>query len=118
MEYGYQKRKGEGASGKSFGRSYTGRKLRQFGHTYPLVYTGRSKRATRTAFITGSSRHVRVSMPAGNLLRKPPKTKINMQDEFTRISRKEHRQLTRYLNRAFEEGMKTQVRDRRSRRVG
>ena len=44
-EYGYDKRQGEGRSpgDKGFLRTYTGRKLRRFGHTYPLVWSGASR---------------------------------------------------------------------------
>lgn len=55
---GYAPRKGEESriSQKSFWRSYTGRKLKKFGHTLPLEFTGRTRAAMRAATITATSK--------------------------------------------------------------
>jgi len=56
-KYGYRKRVGEesGARGKKFWQSYTGEKLRRFGHTDPLVYTGQTRRRARQRKITATA---------------------------------------------------------------
>jgi hypothetical protein len=57
MKAGYTLRKGEasGTGTKDFFRSYTGRKLKKFGHTRPLEFTGETRAAVRTASISSTS---------------------------------------------------------------
>jgi hypothetical protein len=65
MKAGYTLRKGEasGAGTKNFFRSYTGRKLKKFGHTRPLEFTGETRAAVRTASISSTSNGGKVSYP-------------------------------------------------------
>ena len=61
-EYGYQKRVGENMRGeKGFARTYMGRKLREKGHSRPLVFTGRMERAAKqTRDVRATSKGVTV----------------------------------------------------------
>jgi hypothetical protein len=91
--YGYQFRQGENLRGaKGFRRSYTGQKLRKFGHTRPLVFSGDSERLTEIrdvrATATGGqfgSAQARVVMPANTLnFRRYPQSP-DMRKELTTV---------------------------------
>jgi hypothetical protein len=89
--YGYQLRQGERGSGyeRGFRRSYTGQKLRKFGHTKPLVYTGDSERRTeieniRSTYRAGMVRiHVIMNAPTLNFRRWPHSP--DMRQELTTV---------------------------------
>lgn len=105
-EYGYEPRKGEqsGTSGKAFWRSYTGRKLKKFGHTLPLVFSGELRDKARTARIEATSKGVRVFLTnAGKANFHHPKSTIDMRAELTRISIAEMRESTEILSAAIQE---------------
>src|SRR5207302_1050578 len=58
-EAGYIKRKGENLTPgtKAFNRSYTGHKLKRFGHTLPLVLTGEARdRLAKIASLSSTSK--------------------------------------------------------------
>ena len=67
---GYRKRKGEEMQfrTKAFWGSYTGRKLRKFGHALPLVFTGQTRDRARMATIqvTTNRGQIRYSVNALN----------------------------------------------------
>jgi hypothetical protein len=56
-EAGFQPRAGENLAwgSKAFWKSYTGRKLKKYGHTLPLVFTGRTRDRAQMATITSTS---------------------------------------------------------------
>lgn len=91
--YGYAFRQGENLQGaKGFRASYTGQKLRKYGHTRPLVFSGNSERlteiqdvrATATGGQYGGAR-ARVVMPAPTLnLRRWPSSP-DMRKELTTV---------------------------------
>lgn len=100
-EAGYAFRKGEllPRGTKAFRRSYTGRKLRMFKHTNPLERTGDTKRALR-GNIRSTSKGARVTYPAARVFNfRHPKSKIRMNEEFTRITRPESRELAEFYDR-------------------
>lgn len=80
---GYRKRKGEELQfgTKAFWNSYTGRKLRKFGHMLPLVWSGQTRDRARIATIqvTINRGQIRYSV---NALNYQPWTR----DEFTRLT--------------------------------
>lgn len=85
---GYSPRKGEqaGLSGKDFWRSYTGKKMRIYGHRRPLEFTGETRKAVRTATITFTSKSARVKYPgAAKLNFRHPKSQVRAADEFRRL---------------------------------
>lgn len=100
-EYGYTPRKGEqaGRGSKAFRRSHTGRKLRQFGHTLPLVFTGQSRQLTRIRDIRATSKGVRIVMRAPGLNRRPRGGRINLREEMTRVSIRERDALVKRFDR-------------------
>lgn len=101
-EAGYGLRKGEDLprGSKEFRRSYTGRKLRSKGHTYPLVFSGRSRDAARSARIsaTATSSHTTARAAYGGLSVfnfRQPGSKVNMAIEFRRITPREALELAK-----------------------
>lgn len=99
--YGYQPRQGERGSGydKGFRRSYTGQKLRKFGHTRPLEYTGDSKRRTEIEHVRSTYRagfvrvHVIMNAPTLNFRRWP--TSPDMRKELTTVIPEEFEEMGR-----------------------
>ncbi|MGB0714271.1 MAG: hypothetical protein ACPGXK_00220 [Phycisphaerae bacterium] len=104
-EYGYAPRKGERGSGRAFKGSYTARKLKRFGHTRPLVYTGESAQLARIMDVRGTSRGSRTVIHARGLNRRNPNSTINMRDEMTRISRGEVQRLTKLISESLGDSM-------------
>jgi hypothetical protein len=106
QEYGYEPRSGEqqGASGKAFWRSYTGRKLKEKGHTLPLVWSGELRDKARTSCIEATSKGVRVFLSEANKAKfHNPKSKIDMRAELTRVSIAEAGESTEILAASMQE---------------
>ena len=93
-EYHYRKRQGEPGGPRPRGKrkSYTARKLAKFGHTYPLVYTGASMRASRIREVRATYKGARVILHTPTLSRVPGA-------EMRRISRREMTQMQRLFDR-------------------
>lgn len=104
-EYGYEPRGGEQRSGSPFKGSYTAKKLRLFGHTRPLVFTGESEARTRVRDIRANSKRVRVVMNAPALNFRPTPQSPDLRDEMTRVSPAEQDEIVResekYLARTY-----------------
>lgn len=94
-EYGYTPRKGEAGSGRKFRGSYTWRKLKKFGHTKPLTFTGESERLTRIRDVRANGKGCRVIIRANKFNFRAKGSHVNMRWEMTRISRKEGETLTK-----------------------
>lgn len=107
----YRKRKGEELQfgTKAFWGSYTGRKLRKFGHTLPLVWSGQTRDRARMATIqvTTNRGQLRYSV---NALNYNPWAR----DEFTTLTGPEVRALgqtwesvySRLFDRNMDQGMR------------
>lgn len=108
---GYRKRKGEDLQfgTKAFWGSYTGRKLRKFGHTLPLVWSGQTRDRARLATIqvTTNRGQLRYSV---NALNYNPWAR----DEFTTLTAPEVQALgqtwetvyARFFDRDMDQGMR------------
>jgi len=102
-EYGYAPRVGERGrmSRKAFGKTYTGYKLRKFGHVNPLEYTGESEERTKAANIIAVATKerggvtIKMNAPALNFRRKG--SPIDMRREMTELSENEKGLLTAEL---------------------
>jgi len=102
-EYHYEKRKGQGETGKKFKQSYTGKKHRVLGHTLPLVYSGETRqRATQTQIIKANSKRVRVILRANKLNFIPTGGSINMLQEIRSVSDAENKVLQDEFNKHFQ----------------
>jgi len=103
-EYGYTPRKGENLprGSKAWRKSYTGKKWKKYGVTQPLVYTGESKRATRSARIKTTSKKVTVTMRTPRLNWRAKNSEINMNKELTTISPAEWNVLTGIFEQRLE----------------
>lgn len=103
MKAGYALRKGEesGIGTKAFFRSYTGRKLKKFGHTRPLEFSGRTRAAVRAANISSTSNGGKVAYAGANTFNyhnpfSKPELRPNL--EFRRIIPEEAEQLAKQFN--------------------
>jgi hypothetical protein len=106
-EYGYEPRS----------QRYTWRKLKTFGHTFPLVFTGESRERTRIRRITGTYKGSKVIMNAPSLNYRHPNRSRTMREELTTISMKEGKRIAKLIARRLEVGFNA-IRTRRVRKVG
>ncbi|MFA7254129.1 MAG: hypothetical protein WC107_06280 [Patescibacteria group bacterium] len=108
--YGYQPRQGEQSGGKSFWKSYTGRKQKRFGHTLPLVFAGETSgesvlNAVKWANIHATRHGVKVTYPRAQKLNfRNPKAKspTDMRKEFLTVREDEIRDLIELYDREIE----------------
>lgn len=85
---------------------YEKRKLRMFGHTNPLVYSGESRRlALSIQDVRATSRGNRIVLHSRKLNFKHPKSQINMREELTYISPAEEQGIGNVFDREFQEGI-------------
>lgn len=114
-EYGYDKRQGErgSQSGLGFRSSYTGRKLRRFGHTLPLVWSGASRTLSQIRNVRTTRDGVKVVMntPTLNFRKGKLGKGKTMREEMTTVSAREEVELAGVWDRSFQmriEGTKEQ----------
>lgn len=83
--YGFKRRSGQLFNSKPIAGSYTAVKLRKYGHTRPLVFTGgTAHEAITTKRIAATRKMVRVSLPRG-YNRRNPSSDIKMADEVRAV---------------------------------
>lgn len=99
--YRYTPRAGERGSGRRFKGSYTDHKLKTYGHTRPLEYTGQARRGTETNNRASSTvNRATAHLPgARGLNRRYRGSKINMVEELTRVLEEENQELDRRATR-------------------
>lgn len=99
--YSYLPRKGQSGNPDmhGFNRSYTGRKLRTFGHTRPLVLTGESMLRTKQRDVRSTSKGVRVVLHAPKFNFRNRYSNIVMHEELTRLPGEELNELARVFDR-------------------
>lgn len=91
-KYGYTQRTGK----------HQRRKLRRFGHTYPLVFTGESRRLSGIMDIRATSRGVRVVMRTRALNFRPKGWTGTMADELRKVTPAEQSELGRVFINTLE----------------
>ena len=96
-EYGYRPRQGERGSGGKFNSSYTARKLRKFGHTRPLEYTGETKRMSRIVRVVNTSKSVKLRYS----LRKLDFVQ-GARDEFSRFSEADEQLIVNTVDKSIQ----------------
>lgn len=99
---GYTLRKGEdkGTNSKDFFRSYTGRKLKKYGHTRPLEFSGATRSAVRSANISSTSSGARVAYAGARSFnyRNPfSNPTMNLNLEFRKILPEEAAQIAKQI---------------------
>lgn len=93
---GYTKRK----------RQYEMRKLKKYGHTRPLEFTGRTRRAVRAATISSTSSGAKVRYPGARVFNfRNPKSQVNMLLEFTSVTQEEANELAAHYDRKLDIGL-------------
>lgn len=85
-------------------KKYQSTKLKKFGHTNPLEFSGETRRRARTANITANSKGVSVRYGVNKLNFRNPKARIpiNMADEFRRVTQPEATTLVGVFDRALD----------------
>lgn len=105
-EAGYARRQGErfAVGSKSFNRSYTGRKFRQFGHVNPLQFTGESRRRAKLgATVRASSQGVRIPFPALRVFNfRHERSQIKMNHEFRVITKRENTKFAGVFDKMYD----------------
>lgn len=114
-EAGYTARKGQNLpqGSKAWKRSYYGRKFSSqkhgggIGKADPLVFTGNTRRAVRTASITSTSKGGKAAYSGARVFNfRHPKSKVNMADEFRRITPRESIKLAFQFDKYLDESLK------------
>lgn len=119
-EYGYAKRQGEPGrpaptrNGKQK-RSYTAEKVRRYGHSRPLVKTGRSEKLARIRDVRATSKGAKAVIHARTLNFRRPGSAINMRKEMTKITPQEARVMIRVARKKMQHLMKQYTRENRQR---
>lgn len=106
---GYTRRKGEmiPRDTKAFRQSYTGRKLRMFGHTNPLQFTGDTRRAVKWASVSSTSKGGKAAYSGARVFNfRPPRSKVRMGEEFRRITPQEAIELGKYFDQQLDARLK------------
>lgn len=109
IEAGYSKRKGEliPRNSAAFRKSYTGRKLRMFGHTNPLQFSGTTRRAVKWASVSSTSKGGKAAYAGARVFNfLPPRSKIRMGEEFRRITQREAIELGKYFDERLDAHLK------------
>lgn len=107
LNYDYRSGERPGTSYKAFWKSYTGRKVRKFGHRKPLVWSGETERdATRIRDIRTTSRGVKIVLHARKLNFRNKYSSIFMNEEVRRVSPQEYTELKREFERAVQRRIK------------
>jgi len=114
----YKPRKGQKGNEEpqGFKRSYTGRKLKRFGHTLPLVFTGESRRLAKIRDVRATSRGNRVVIHARKFNFRHPKSRIKMYEEATAFAPVEVKDLREVFGKTFQAGINT-IQTREEKRV-
>jgi hypothetical protein len=102
---GYTRRKGEmiPRDTKAFRQSYIGRKLRMFGHTNPLQFTGDTRRAVKFASVSSTSKGGKAAYSGARVFNfRPPRSKVRMAEEFRRITPQEAIELGKYFDERLD----------------
>lgn len=105
-EYNYSPRAGEpGNERKKFWSSYTGRKIRKWGHRRPLEWSGESHHRAREVRFDATSNGVtiRLNTPVFNF--RGPNSKIDMRAEMTAVTEQELNETATFLDKQIAEEM-------------
>ena len=95
-------------------KSYTERKFRQHGHTYPLVFSGATRRKMATARISSTRDYGRASYRAARLLNfRHPASKLNLAKEFKTVTQREADNLSRVYDEHLDKLLKQDNGDNR-----
>lgn len=84
-------------------KNYERRKLKKFGHTNPLEFSGTTRRLVRTASVTSTSKGANVRYPGARAFNfKNPKMQANMVQEFTKVLPEEANELASFFDRSLD----------------
>jgi len=84
-------------------RKYEKRKLKKWGHTYPLQFTGKTRRDVRAAQISTTSNGAKVAYAGARVFNfRNPKSQVNMAVEFTTILPSEANELASEFDKSLD----------------
>lgn len=97
---GYAKRHGEAGAmrgTRQWRRTYVARKMRQYGHREPMVFTGQSKFQSKLSTLSATFKGWTVKIRAPRIARRKPskKSPVDPREEITRVADSEWKQLIR-----------------------
>lgn len=82
---------------------YTKRKLRKHGHTYPLQWSGKTRRAVRAATIKSTSNGAKVAYAGARTFNfRNPKSEVNAAVEFATITQAEANELAAHFDKQLD----------------
>lgn len=117
---GYTARKGQNAppGSKAYRHSYYGIKLRSpkmgggVGRAAPLVKSGTTRKAVRTASITSTSKGGRATYRGARVFNfRHPRSRVRMNEEFRRLLQREAEELARVYDRELDAGLDEETTD-------
>ena len=82
--------------------AYTMRKLKKFGHTYPLVWSGEAKNLARQQDVRASAKGVRIVLRVNKLNFRGKGSKANMAEEVRTVSKSDAAAVTRVIDRSCQ----------------
>ena len=105
-KYNYTPRKGERPGQKPIPYSYTGRKLKQVGHTRPLEFYGEGKRQALTQKrVVSTKERCKIRLP-NKFNFKHPRSKVVMRDEIRAVHQSERRPLATHMRDDLEKRLR------------
>lgn len=100
-----------------FRSTYTGQKLRRWGHTNPLSFSGQSESLSRQRVIRATSKKGRAVIRAPALNRNNPDSEINMRREMEAVNNLEAIEMVEKHDRTVDRDLK-EVQDTSTRAIG
>lgn len=80
-------------------KNYTRRKLKEFGHTRPMEFSGTARRLSRTANVTSTSKTATLRYPGLRVFNfKHPKQRADLREEFTKVLPEEAQHTARFYD--------------------
>jgi hypothetical protein len=101
--YNYAKRK----------KRYTAEKRKAHGHYRPLTFSGDTRKATENVNIKSTPNNVKIIMGAGKLNFPTRNSKVNMREEFLKVTQSEINQLRNQMQNGLDERIRRHNAQRR-----
>lgn len=84
-------------------KRYTAGKVRRFGHSRPMEYTGRARRLSRTARVTSTSKGSKLAYPGLRVFNfRHPNSEVNLLEEFTTILPEEANRVADHIDHTID----------------
>lgn len=94
-------------------KSYKAEKLKKHGHYRPLTFSGDTRKATENATIKSTPHNVKITMGAGKLNFPTRNSKVNMREEFLKVTQSEINQLRNQMQDGLDDRIRRHNAQRR-----